>query len=234
MQNTTDYSIFKDVSSNREVDRGHLKSLVRAIKEKNLLPANPILVNSDMEIIDGQHRLEAAKTLSLPIFYIIAEVTRSDISKLNSNQKNWKLIDYVNFWAVEKVPNFLTFTKFYAKHDRFSLTGLLAVVNADTTRGASAVKRGDLNILDIKVAEEICDISDYLHETYGYEFVYDGSFLIALKKATQTDGFDLNTLYDKIGISPRSFVSCRNLKEYIKMIEDVYNYKLSKNQIRIK
>ena len=102
MNQTTDYSLFKDVSSNRDVDRKHVKKLVNSIREKNLLEVNPIIVNEKLEVLDGQHRLEAAKQLKVPIYYVISsDVTHNDISRLNSNKKNWLLMDYINYYTVK-------------------------------------------------------------------------------------------------------------------------------------
>lgn len=234
MKETTNYSLFKDISSNREVDKTHVKSLVNAIQNKNLLYANPILVNEDMEVIDGQHRLEAARILGVPIYYIQADVSRQDISKLNSNQKNWKLIDYINFWAVEKAPNFNKFTKFLVEHSEFGITGLITIVNIDSAKNTRGIKRGEINIMDMDFATEICELCRDLNDQYDYDFVFDGPFVIALKKVMNAENFSLDTLKEKIAAAPRAFVPCRNVKEYTQMIMDAYNYKLSKKQIVVK
>lgn len=233
MQNTKDYSVFKEITSNREVDSKHVKSLVKAIREKNLLYANPILVSEDMRVIDGQHRLAAAEEIGVEIYYIVANVERKDISRLNSHQKNWRLMDYVNFYAIEKVPEFVEFSRFAAHNPKFPVTGLLSLVNKSSSRGGMSLKNGDLNLEHKEKAIEIINICHFLNERYGYDFVYDATFPVALKKAMQHDGFSLVNLYDKISIAPRAFVPCRNKLEYLKMIEDVYNYKLSSNKVHI-
>lgn len=68
---TKDYGSFKEINSNREVDQRHVRSLVAAIEQKNLLHVNPIVCNADMEVIDGQHRLEAARALGVEIYYTL-------------------------------------------------------------------------------------------------------------------------------------------------------------------
>lgn len=55
---TRDYSQFKISKRNRAVVG---KQIVKSIIEKNLLPEKPILVTSDMHVLDGQHRLWAAE-----------------------------------------------------------------------------------------------------------------------------------------------------------------------------
>lgn len=97
---TTDYAIFKKTKLNRAIDRCNLAKITTSIMSRNLLEYRPIIVNKDMEIVDGQHRLEAAKDLNLPIFYTVnGESKNEDIYLLNVNQKNWTHDDYLNYYC---------------------------------------------------------------------------------------------------------------------------------------
>lgn len=112
---TRDYSIFKFSSLNRQVNEQHIKELVAAIKKNNQLDANPILVNSDFEIVSGQHRFLAAKKLNLPVYYI--QKDSEDIPDIyfltsNMNQRESKLIDSINFYSMNKeIPDYIYFKK---------------------------------------------------------------------------------------------------------------------------
>lgn len=234
MNSTTDYKIFQDYSSNREVDEKHVRKLVRAIHDRNLLHVNPIIVTKDMRVIDGQHRLAAAEILGVPIYYIEGNINRKDISRPNSNQKNWSTMDYVNFYTIEGVPEFVEFSKLFNHYPKMKISALMAIASEDNRRSTLELKNGMLNIFDIDIAKEISEICYSLNKEYGYIFVFDSRFPIALKKTIQADNFQLDNLYDKIAVSPRSFVPCHTIGEYCKMIADVYNYRLSKNLINVK
>lgn len=67
---TSSYTRFNSMRGNRKVSERHVRSLVNSISNRNLLAANPILVDEAMNVIDGQHRLEAARKLNTPIYYI--------------------------------------------------------------------------------------------------------------------------------------------------------------------
>lgn len=56
---TKDYTSFRAIVSNREVNKAHVKKLAASIRKKNLLYIRPVIVNDRMEIIDGQHRVAA-------------------------------------------------------------------------------------------------------------------------------------------------------------------------------
>ena len=66
---TTDYSKFKTLKGNRSVNKLHVKRLQKSFKQSYLL--SPIIVNQNYEIIDGQHRFNAAKAENLPVNFIL-------------------------------------------------------------------------------------------------------------------------------------------------------------------
>jgi hypothetical protein len=61
-----------------------------------------LTVNENYEIIDGQHRFKAAQELGLPVNIIICPgYSIKDVQRLNANQKEWKLIDYLDGFCEE-------------------------------------------------------------------------------------------------------------------------------------
>ena len=107
VQETSKYSRFKFRASNRRINRSHLNSLKKSIKAENLLMWNPILVTRDGEVIDGQHRLEAAKVLHVPIFYIEVEGLAGDeIGMINTVRRSWNIRDYIHYHMEEGNENY--------------------------------------------------------------------------------------------------------------------------------
>lgn len=64
---TREYRKFKLIKGNRIVDENHVRALMKSMRNKDLLI--PIAVNSKMEVLDGQHRLEARKRLAYDVPY---------------------------------------------------------------------------------------------------------------------------------------------------------------------
>ena len=60
IHSTYDLSIFKILDGNRNINLGHVERLVKSIEENGFLKM-PIIVNDNFDVIDGQHRLMAAK-----------------------------------------------------------------------------------------------------------------------------------------------------------------------------
>ena len=102
VQGTTNYSIFKKLKGNRPLRQTNVSKLVKSIQKNNLLHARPILVDQNMQIVDGQHRLEAAKILKEPVYYMIVnDLDKYDMIDLNRNQANWTVGNMIDFYALD-------------------------------------------------------------------------------------------------------------------------------------
>lgn len=97
---TTHYDMFTFRNDNRgAINQNHVEKLKRSISTKNLLHLAPIIVNTDMEIINGQHRLLAAKDLRVPIYYVVQQNFKpTDMLAMNTSM-DWTNRDIFNFYC---------------------------------------------------------------------------------------------------------------------------------------
>lgn len=231
IQSTTDYGQFKSITSNREVDEPHVKRLIKSLEKKNLLQINPIVCNSEMEVVDGQHRLEAATRMGLEIFYIVdSQVSKVDIATINSNAKNWTVMDYINYWTIEKAPGFDKLSHFLNDHPLIPPSSALLMLSADGKRDLAGLKNG---FVDATGYPEACEIANILKYFRNYaDFAYDRNFILAVITCVQVDGYDHDTMKAKVEMQPRSLVKCINRKQYVEMLEEIYNYRSHKARLR--
>ena len=94
IRTTRSYSIFNKVIGNRDLDSKNLQRIKESIKDIGL--QMPILVNKNISIIDGQHRLQAAKELNIPIAYIISQDTSEENIDQLQISKKWTALDFCN------------------------------------------------------------------------------------------------------------------------------------------
>jgi hypothetical protein len=234
IQKTSDHDLFTSFTANREIDEKHVNQLVKSISSRNLLHINPILVDAKMRIIDGQHRLEAARRLKLDIYYIVSDdVGRLDISKLNSNQKNWNTMDYINFYTIDGKVEFLKLSKFINTYPDLTISAALTIISGNFTRNTKNIKEGVLDVDNINFGHQVAQALAVLNKKYQHLFIYDSRFPVALAKAMNDENFNLDTFMKRIDINPRAFVRCTTIKETGKMIEEIYNYRTSKNKIAV-
>lgn len=102
IKKSTDYKKFKTLDFQRPVSGQHVYKLMESIKECNLLNANPIIVDKNYYIIDGQHRLAACKQLKTPVYYQVVDVDAEENSNviININKHEaWTLVNYIDFHA---------------------------------------------------------------------------------------------------------------------------------------
>ncbi len=234
MECTLDYNIFKEISSNREVDPRHVRKLTVSINKRNLLHVNPIVVDAKMRIIDGQHRLAAAKILEVPIYYVKEDINRQDISMLNSNQKNWTAMDYINFYTVEKNSAFVQLSGMINHYPDMAISALLSLSNGAGKRSIEQLKDGVIDISNHNHCREVCETCKELNRRYQKDFVFDSRFPLALSAALNAENFKLAMLIEKIDASQREWVRCHTKVQYLEMIEEIYNRNLSKNKIRLR
>jgi len=223
---TMDYSIFRDITSNREVDSIHVRKLATSIKRKNLLSLHPILVNSNMEIIDGQHRLEAAKYLQIPIYYIISDgIGKIDISVINSNQKKWSINDYINYFTIEKVAEFEVLSKFINQHSWIKSTTALQLLSSSGKYSREGLQSGEIEVDNLELANDIATLAEKIRCVYlGFDFVFTSGFIKALRICFKNENFKPNQLIDQLKEQPRTLVKCVSTDQYIELIEQIYNY----------
>jgi len=116
---TSDLSIFKQIDGNRVPNLQHIKRLTESIRVYGM-KCNPILVNENMEVIDGQHRLMAAKEAESFVYYIINNgYSLNEVHTLNLNQKNWTKKDFMEGYANMGVGSYVELKKFTEKNDDF-------------------------------------------------------------------------------------------------------------------
>ena len=96
---TNDYNKFKRLEGNRDVDPKKVKKIKKSIEDVGYI-SNPIIVNENFEVIDGQHRLQALKELGKPIEYIIQKrLNIKEVLYMNVNQEKWGMMDYIKSHA---------------------------------------------------------------------------------------------------------------------------------------
>lgn len=147
---TNDYSIFRRLEGNRDIKC--VKKIIESIKCVGYIP-NPIIVNENMEVIDGQNRLKAAEELNLPIYYYITKGADIDTARaLNLGRTNWKPIDYVQSYAESGIHSYQLLLKLI-KDNKGLITlqevyGLKENIIMSSGWAAKLIENGDFEIND--------------------------------------------------------------------------------------
>ncbi len=150
IHSSINYSQFKHFKGNREVSTSRL---LKSIKKKNMLDSHPIIVVKDpdgpkmrdqFKVIDGQTRLECAKTLKVPIYYIIANDLEEKEIPLCQVQRPWELKNYLNFYHSTK-KDYRQLKKWEVDY-KISLSFLIEHTYHKTKGAFEAFRQGDFFI----------------------------------------------------------------------------------------
>lgn len=239
---TEDYSRFKYLKKNREVSSAHVSKLVNSIKIKNLMRDLPIIVNQNMEILDGQNRFEALKILKLPVYYKFAiDMSDNDISLINSMSKRWTLEDYLHQYSSNGKDSYIKLSEFMRWSNLSSVNLALKIIKCQKNftdykggigangQTADAFKVGNFVYPendDIQKQYVIClkDLSKFTHRKNPF----DRSLVISLDQMQNTKGFDYDRLISKLEQYPLGIYNDAN--SLIENFERAYNYNVAHNK----
>lgn len=234
MHTTLEYEIFKKHPNNRPIDSANLKKITQSIVNSNLLHLRPIICDKEMNVIDGQHRLEAAKSLNIPIFYQIEEkIEDIDIILLNNNQKCWKLEDYFYFFKKKNCEEYIKFDEFLKEHDLDLYSGL-TVMSSTHGDGTRAFKTGKFKMpKDItntmEKLEKLKTVVSFINEkTLGNKsYLKQRTFIRALLEFIAKRGMNFNIFLKKLSINIGTMGPRARRGDYHSLLIDIYNYRNS-------
>ena len=225
VQHTTDYGIFRSITSNREVDEAHVKRLMESIQRENLLHLRPLDVTEDFGVVDGQHRLEAAERLGLPIYYQLGQLTQRHISVLNSVSKHWNTLDYLNFFTIEGYDEYKKVSHFVGQHPKIGISSTLCLLSESSRGNLPGFRAGEFKVTRTEGAEQVATYLDSLAAQYPhFKFAYSDTFVKAVDMLVRTGRYEHERMLRKIDQQPRSLVRCPSVTEYVKLFEELYNY----------
>lgn len=96
---TEDYGKFVLAEWNRRTDEQRVTKIKSSIAEIGFR-MNPIIVNDNFEVIDGQGRLKACQELGIPVKYVVdRDAGVLECQTMNMHQTNWSITDYMRCYA---------------------------------------------------------------------------------------------------------------------------------------
>jgi hypothetical protein len=231
---TKNYQIFKHIKGNRKLNQRHLGRLVGSIGTKNLLQQNPIIVNEKFQIIDGQHRLEAAKRLGVDIWYTVVEGGElGDVQRVNTYTRPWKSIEYLRSYVELGKETYIKIEELLKTYD-VALDTLFVFATGDSDLDMyDKFRDGVLTLNDehFKQVEELLQVKDQL-QPFFIDSGHKSRVFARVIKKLHREGLIDRLLEKTIASSPR-FRRAGNVKEYLRMFEDVMNYNQKTNKVNL-
>jgi hypothetical protein len=227
---TNDYELFTFIDGNRDININQLSRLSESIDE-DYIPV-PIIVNEKKQIIDGQHRYEVVKTLKKPVYFIeIAGLKLPEVHRLNNNTKNWTATEYMNGYAKLGYPDYIQYKEFKKLYN-FGHNETMALLQNKSSRNNAFkdFREGLFKIASYKKAEKVAEKITMIKQYYdGYK---RRSFVFAMMNLFQNEEYNHAEFLHKLSFQSIRLVDCTTVKQYISLVEDIYNYH-RKDKIRL-
>ena len=226
---TKNYDIFVIRDDTRErITQSHVNRIKESISSRNLLELRPIIVNEKMEVIDGQHRLFAARELDLEIYYQVEKNLGADDVLLMNTSKSWGMTDYLNFYSKNGYPDYINLKNFMEKNN-ITLKVAMNIFIGNSKRLYKDFREGKFSFIEEEVEKEleICwETIHYIKKMNGYSpYTYSSRFWKALLKLTTHAHFDKKKWQNNIKKMIERFTSKATLDDYCRLMMEVYNYK---------
>jgi len=235
---TMNYDQFQYEETNRDVEK--IDKLVKEAKKPHGVIV-PIIVDENMIVYDGQHRLEACKVTNTPIKYIVDKnVGVEEMISLNTSSQNWKIDDYAAHHAKRGLK---AYQEILRLADRYGITvstiaGLVGVENPSGTYGAKyeAFQNGKARIDVSYVENTLDDFVEFVRDTkIKYSRLYN--FIKAYEGLHQVVCFDNDRLVKKVNekLDRDSFARISGTSDMREELLKVYNHGLTvKSPLKIK
>lgn len=229
IKRTNNYYMFKRLEGNRFVDPKKVNKLKKSIDEVGYI-SNPIIVNEKMEVIDGQHRLEALKQLGKPVEYIVQKnLDIKEVLFMNINQEKWTMLDYIKSYAElgnESYQRLLDLIELYPLYNLNTIGSALKGINKI---GNKLLQRGALEISKFEYENAIIKLN-YLNRfipIFKHLLGRTTYFCQAIMVVYDMEGIDAERLLKQITNNVRTMIPFSDFNTCLSSIEDVYNKQLS-------
>ena len=247
---TTDYAQFKYIPGNRSMNQSNINAITNEILQHG--QQQPIIVNEQYQIIDGQHRLEACKNLKIAVQYIKRKgATIEDVISTNIVGKKWTIEDYLNRFATEGKQDYIDLLEFVevAKSKGFSASTAVVIargvhlndvyymyddgkIRGSGGRIQKTAKRlynaGNGIKLGLFKMPNKDDAHKRLNQIVAFNewsFYNKVSFVNAINQCMRIKEMDFNRLLQSARKYQRRFTNEATTENFIQMFEEIYNWR---------
>jgi hypothetical protein len=232
VKETKNYSMFKSINGNRSKNELHLSRLKKSMEEHQLV--SPIIVNEKYEVIDGQHRLAVCTDLKLPVYYIVVDGYGLDeVHRLNQNTSNWSHKAFIDGYASMglepyiQIQEFMDETKLGVGATLYLLAGYTGQSQTDK------LKRGEIKEVNLKRGYEIYGWILQIEQAVPKINVRRRGMMSTFIHLHNNTNFNIDHFVSKLILRQGFWYDCSNAKQYLDLVEEIYNYK-NRNKISLR
>lgn len=230
---TEDYSIFQFSKFNRNVIES--KEMLEQAKDGFVAP---IIVNENMVVIDGQHRLKHAEKAGVPVEFIIKKgLSEHDIVRMNTVQKKWSLLNHIEAHANEGLEEYIKLINLLNnKNYTGNITAVttVATFEMDSQRARPKIIGGNFKFRNFDITVKFLEYLAFFKEKT--KLSYKTKLTLAIFELFQIKKIDTNRLISKVistGLADDLQTKTLDLTDAKKQLIDAYNHGLGEESVRL-
>jgi len=229
LEMTTDYDIFDLHELNRNI-KNKVERLKESMRQHGFIPSYPLHVTpvggGRFKVKGGHHRLEAAMALGIPVYYVVSTDIAS-IYELEAASSPWDTQDYVTSYRRQGIPDYVELYKFceWTEINASQAAAMMRGQLASSVRNvAESLKTGRFKIKERQHANIVGEIVQLMKAkgVIGYK---NANLVNAISRIVMVPQFDMKRMQKKIKTFSSMIGRRSTVKDYVQMLEDVYNYK---------
>lgn len=225
---TDEYEKFHDLYGNRDLTELRVRKIMESIQAIGYI-CSPIIVNEKYEVIDGQGRLESAKRMNLPVYYIVVSgIGIKECQSMNINQGNWKLKDFIYSYSKTGNINYQYLEQLMKEYSGRLTDNILERIALGTYYGGlggqDLIKKGLLTFgeQDYIQARKLCDWLIPFVPLFKRINSLD-MYIGAMRFIHDHVDCDLDKLGDKIIKNQIELIPVKRIDQALEVIEKIYN-----------
>lgn len=236
LEQTIDYARFITNYEQRSIDERHAKRIAENIAHVGFLPSKPIQCykkGGKLMVVDGHHRLEAAKAAKSPVFYVVeSDRCQQTMAAENFLVKKWTQEDYIRLYASRGIEDYKLLLQYKDIGIPVGMAASMMIYNAASSGNANAaVQNGTFKIKTTWLVDKVAELIQEFGEVNPA--AKSRPFIAAISKCIMCEGFSCDTFIRRMRENPLMLEKTSNEEQMLMQIESVYNFR-SRNPFPVK
>lgn len=226
---TNDHGRFVHNSEQRNIDEKHVKRIMKSMVEYGFLPSKPLQCywskDGKLVVVDGHHRLSAAKALGIPVHFVIeTPESQSAMAAVNQIVKKWALKDFARLYASRGNRDYIKLLEYEELGIPLTMAASMTYCNGAGSGSANHdIPTGKFTIKTTRVIDLVASVIQefsQLNQAAGSR-----AFIAAISKCVLCDEFDLQHFRKRLRENIGMLEKTNNADQMLGLIETIYNFR---------
>jgi hypothetical protein len=227
LQCTRNYSLFEMHECNRPLHND--PALLASMSKVGFMPSSPIQCvrngHGTLKVLRGHHRLDIAKRLALPVWYVVDD-SKVDIFDVEGGRQQWSALDFTKARAMAGEADCQAVLEF---QQQYGLTlgvaaSLLGGQSAGSGNMVRAIKDGSFRVTANPSHAHAVGAIVVHCRARGVSFAARAAFAAALSMCLRVPEFDTERFLHCIELNGAILRRRTTKEEYLDEIDALYNY----------